>query len=171
MNGKITKFFALICLIAFFASENEAKAATSNATATATIAEEIGVGMVGVLDFGTIIPGATPGTVTIAPKPISRSSTGGVTVLNTSYGPALFKITGKKHQYNLAFPSNNYSITISNPDGNTMTVTNFSFDQRNGSFEKNNEASFLVGGRLNVAANQPTGVYTGTFVVNITYTN
>jgi hypothetical protein len=167
------RFLYIIGLAALLlASGNDAQAAEG--TATATIGSPIGVSAVSDLAFGTIIPAsATAGTVIINPDTGARSLTGGVTLVNSTYGPALFAVIGPaKRPFHVDLPNN--TITISSPAGGTMQVKNFTTSSdlngsKNGKFDAAGNASFKVGGTLTVAANQATGLYTGTFTVNVNY--
>jgi hypothetical protein len=162
----------IIGLVVLLASRNEVQAV--EAGATALISSPIGVTVLSDLDFGTIIPAsAAAGTVIIDPDTGVRSLTGGVTLVNSTYGPALFAVIGPAGKpYHVQFVNN--TITINNPAGATMQVTNFSTNSElNGSknykFDAAGNASFKVGGTLTVAANQAKGLYKGTFAVNVNY--
>ena len=167
------KFLHIIGLAALLlASGNDAQAAQG--TATATIANPAGVTVLSDLAFGVIIPAtAVAGTVIIDPTSGARSFTGGVTLVNSTYHPALFAVVGpatKPYHVHLV----NDTITITNSAGATMQVKNFSTNSElNGSknykFDAAGNASFKVGGTLMVAAKQATGIYKGTFALNVNY--
>jgi hypothetical protein len=170
LHNKLIHIIGLAALL--LASGNDARA--TEGTATATIANPVGVTVLGDLAFGTIIPAsAAAGTVIINPDSGARSLTGGVTLVNSTYSPALFAVIGSANRpFHVNIPNN--TISISNPAGATMQVTNFSTSSelngaKNGKFDASGNASFKVGGTLTVAANQSTGFYTGTFVVNVNF--
>ncbi len=178
MNRNI---LSIIWMLLFFAFGSEAQAATASTSATATIVAPVGIGFLNDLDFGTIVPGATQtGTVTVNPATGARTPAGGVTLVNSLYGAALFNITGSPST------SNNTSrfhinlpvrITIRNTANTniTMMVDIFTSDlQQNGNngvytgtFDGTGSASFHVGGTLNVGINQAPGAYSGIFTVDV----
>lgn len=159
----------------FLAFGSRAQASTSSTSATATIVAPVSLGLVRDLDFGTIIPGAIQGTVSVNPATGVRTPAGGVTLVNSIYGAALFNITGTRDRaYTIKFP--NKSITIKNASNKTMTVNLFTSDLPgsgngiyNGTYDASGKALFHVGGTLTVAANQAPGAYTGTFNVEVNY--
>lgn len=124
------------------------------------------------LDFGSLIPSATTGTVTINPNTSARSTTGGVTAASGSFHPAEFITQGTPNRrVNIKLP--NGSILLTRVGGGaTMTVTNMT---RNGSppnstpLDASGLLTFRVGGQLNVTANQMPGSYVGSFTVDVQY--
>ena len=170
------KIIAFSYMVLISASSSKIDAATSIAECTATIAPgitankntETSTG--GDLTFGTIIPGSSSGTITITPLTSTRSSSGGVVLVNSISGPATFDVTGAANSpYTVTLP-NNGTITISN-GSNTMTVNSFSASPTSGNSTLNSQglSSFKVGGKLEVHANQPAGSYSGTFDVTVGY--
>ncbi|MEO0882854.1 MAG: DUF4402 domain-containing protein, partial [Pseudomonadota bacterium] len=63
------------------------------------------------------------------------------------------------------------SVQIANAASDTMTVDSFAAASLDGSFALSGAGAdaFNVGGTLTVAANQPAGEYTGTFIVSVEY--
>lgn len=122
------------------------------------------------LDFGTLITGATAGTVTINPRTDARTRTGGLTLIGGGTpGAARFTATGT--------PAVNAFITIGTAPvltrvsgTETMAVSNMTL---NGGRTRRIPASGIldvrVGGRLNVAANQRDGLYSGSFNLTVDY--
>jgi Mat/Ecp fimbriae major subunit len=156
----------------------QAMAAGANeatATASAKIVQPITVNrIVGELNFGNVIPGATAGTVVWSPYELS--ATGGVKLPGTAKNAErpLFQVGGEVGlTYTLTFPS---SITIESGSGEQMTVDNF-----NPYFFATDAATphpihndpyenyFVVLATLNVGANQAVGTYTGSFAVSANY--
>jgi hypothetical protein len=95
LHKKLISIIGLAALL--LASGNDAQAAQD--TATATIGSPIGVSVLSDLTFGTIIPeSATAGTVIINPDTGARSLTGGVTLVNSTYGTPLFAVIGPRQK-------------------------------------------------------------------------
>lgn len=166
-------------MLLFFPFGINVQAATSSTSATAEIIAPVSIGLSRDLDFGTIIPGAIQtGTVTVNPATSARTPTGGVTLVNSIWGAALFNITGqpttarRTHGFNITLPK---SITIKNAANKTMTVDIFTSDLSQdgnngvytGTFDGTGRASFHVGGTLNVGINQDPGAYSGNFTVQV----
>lgn len=162
-----------------------AQSSTVNANASATILTGISCAKDGTfftggdLLFGTLIPSATAGTVTIAAQSdyaTSRSISGGVTGIAysssnayTKFGPAAFIITGEpSYAYSLTIPSS--SISILN-GANSMVVSNWTCSMTSGAntMPGSGTKAFEIGGKLAVGANQVAGYYTGEFSVTVNY--
>lgn len=131
------------------------------------------------LDYGQIIPGNTAGTV-VMDSTGAVSTTGGVIQVDGTQSPALFWGFGTFRQTVLInSDSNTYVLTR---DGGTETMlmdqvligsqppiiinTNprrFRIVNPDGYF------SFTIAGRLQVAANQEPGVYSGEFTIQLEY--
>ena len=121
------------------------------------------------LDFGSVIAGASLGTVVISPAG-ARSSTGGVFLTGATFGAAGLDVQlcgaagPKKFTVTLQTPS----ITISDGSGGTMTVDTFTGNPTLGTSVTGSTSSstrIWIGGTLHVAANQAPGLYAGTFTV------
>ena len=122
------------------------------------------------LRFGSIIPSATAGTVTINPFTEARTSTGGVTLVGATFSAAKFAgLSSNPSHLKIDVP--NGLITLTHTNGvNTMTVGSFTLNGNKNDWVTSNEVFvFNVGGRLNVGANQVAGTYTGTFNVTVNY--
>jgi spore coat protein U-like protein len=170
------KFIVLSCtvLMLFFGYQEKGKSAESLATATIAVGitetKDTQTPTGGDLAFGTIIPGSSTGTVTIVPSTAARSYSGSVQLVSSISGPAAFTVSGTPNSsYSVTLPEND-RITISN-GSDTMEVNSFSISRSSGSSTLGNDglASFRVGGKLEVEANQPPGNYTGTFAVTVAY--
>jgi hypothetical protein len=150
--------------------------ATATANATGTIIEGLSIVKVTDLDFGDNIAGATPGTITLTPVNFGNSIptvsvTGGVTHLPGETN-ALFSVFGESGRFvNVTLPAT--PLTITSPNSDTMVVRDFITNAGvNPSFEllpPNGHRGFGVGATLDVAANQPTGTYSNTFDVTVSY--
>ncbi len=119
----------------------------------------------GDMDFGTMVPTGTAGTVTVTPAG-ARSSVD-VDLFGGFPAAASFDVTGEKDSnYSITFPS---SATLTS-GGNTMTIDTF-IDDAGASPQLSGSGSdtFNVGATLNVGATQASGTYSGTFSVTVNY--
>ncbi|UVO55098.1 DUF4402 domain-containing protein [Sphingomonas sp. SUN039] len=149
---------------------DRADAATRAANGRARTLRPIVLANSRALDFGTLITGVTAGTVTINPRTDARTRTGGLSLVGGGApGAARFTATGT--------PAVNAFITIGTAPvltrvsgTETMTVSNMTL---NGGRTRRIPASGIldvrVGGRLNVAANQRDGLYSGSFNLTVDY--
>lgn len=156
-------------LIAATLAATPAVAATDDARGRATVLRPISVVRTGDLDFGTILRGTTAGRVVINASTGARTVTGGVLVAGGTPRRATFTITGTPRRV-VTIRLTPTSTTLSNGNGGTMLVNAFTL---NGSANRRLSATGTialgVGARLNVAANQADGNYTGTFNLTINY--
>ncbi len=138
---------------------SQAKAVDVTADALATVTTPLAVLQTQALDFGELSPSATAGTIVAS----TGATTGGVTQINPG-NDAEFSVTGQTSTtYNITVDP---TATLSN-NGNSMTanLTAPATDTINGG----GNDTFNVDGTLQVAANQPSGVYTGTYNVSVNY--
>ncbi len=156
-------------LIAATLATTPAVAATDDARGRATVLRPITVVRTGDLDFGTILRGTTAGRVVINASTGARTVTGGVLVAGGTPRRATFTITGTPRRV-VTIRLTPTSTTLTNGNGGTMLVNAFTL---NGSANRRLSATGTialgVGARLNVAANQADGNYTGTFNLTINY--
>lgn len=121
------------------------------------------------LDFGTIIPNGG-GTVTIAPNG-SISTTGGVAAAGGAPHPAAFSFDRQIFVDYPAYagPGAGDSIELINPadPSRPMQLHDFTTDFSFFSYFFQSNYTFHVGGTIDVAADQPPGVYSGTFTVTL----
>jgi Domain of unknown function (DUF4402) len=129
------------------------------------------------MEFGSIIPGNTAGTVTLSPSNV-RTATGGIVLVGSGQQAGRFAGRGSFLQ-RVRIRITPTPIVLTGP-GPSMTVTNVTIDpqgtlsQIGGSpnyriLPLNGIFWFNVGGRLNVGANQPAGSYSGTFNATLDY--
>lgn len=129
------------------------------------------------LDFGRIIPANVAGSVTITTDNV-RTATNGIVLVGNDFQVSRFAGMGVQNQ-RVRVRITPATVTLSGP-GPSMTVNNFAIgpqptlQQIGGSpnyriVPANGIFSFTVGGRLNVGANQPAGIYSGTFTATIDY--
>ena len=129
------------------------------------------------LEFGSVIPSATAGTVTLSVTS-TRTATGGVLLTGTGHQAARFAGRGSQNQrVRIRITPN--TITLTGP-GPAMTVDNFVIGpaptlQQIGASPNYRIVPadgifwFTVGGRLHVGASQPAGTYAGTFSATLDY--
>ena len=149
-----------------------AQAASTTADATATIITPISIAKVNDLRFGTFAVGGSLGTVVIATGG-GRSATGGVVLPagSAAGGAASFTVTGEADAtYTVTLPAG--AATITKGGGVNMTVDTWTSNPGTGvgagTLTLGTE-TLLVGGTLNAAASQASGVYTGSFSVAVEY--
>lgn len=136
----------------------------------------------GELNFGLVNASASVGTVVLSTTNVATAS-GGVNLTSTTGTTvAAFAISGsvgKTYAVSFASPSATLSGTSGDALANTatMTVDNFAVrtasagvDGLIGTLDATTGAdTFVVGGTLNVKANQDEGEYEGEFVVTVAY--
>lgn len=137
-------------------------AATVTANADARVIAPLVVTQTAGMNFGDLSVGGTGGTLLIDTAgtltPSADVDTAGGTVQAGAYGVA--GEAGKA--YTVSFPAN---ATLTS-GGNTMTVDTFT---ENSAASPTVPATFNVGGTLNVGANQPAGLYQGTYTITVNY--
>ena len=124
------------------------------------------------LDFGTVLASAAAGQVIINATSGLRSVSGGVTGVAINPGHRA-QFTG------YGTPATNVSLSLTYPafltSGTNVVavdpVLGMYFDAGGATRTINAAGTFQVGvgGAFNIAANQPNGVYTGTFTVTAQY--
>lgn len=141
---------------------------TEPANASANIIAPITLTKVTDLVFGDIVPNTTAGTVVMNTSGTVTGTTGGVTALASTRNAATFTVAGQTGRAYTVSPIAN--ITISNVAGPDMII-NPSSDCGGGACVVGvaGGTTVRVGGTLNVGANQPAALYTGTFSVTVTY--
>jgi Domain of unknown function (DUF4402) len=151
--------------------------ATGTGTAEASVIERFQIVNDDSLRFGTFTRPSSAGTLSIAVNGTVTGTAGMTTTYSVPQsgagrGPASFHLNGTRNRLvQVSLPG---SFNITNAQGVTMSV-----DQlvRNASNNGNQDVRLsntgyfllLVGGRLNVAANQAGGTYLGNFDVTVTY--
>ena len=144
-------------------------AATANATGTASVLKSLSIlKQADLYCVELVATGA--GTAIVNPVSGAITTTGGVTRAGTSGHAASFTATGSKNSVVLIRIPNSAVTLTRVGGGGTMTVSNWTLDgATNRKVPLNNAFTFAVGGRLNVAAGQPEGDYSGTFTVTVQY--
>ncbi|MEM8616153.1 MAG: DUF4402 domain-containing protein [Pseudomonadota bacterium] len=118
------------------------------------------------LYFGTVAPSLTAADDVVVSAAGGKTCGSELTCLTNDHTAAAFMVTGEADKtYTISLPS---SVTIANGAGGTMSIDQFTGSKAGGTLVSGTD-TFTVGGTLNVAANQATGEYTGTFVVSVDY--
>ena len=128
------------------------------------------------LDFGTLIGGATGGTVTINPVTNARTTGGGVTPVGSAAQRAVFQGTGG---ILLITVSGSTSVTLTRAGGGAAPMTaslvraastsSGGIALLGGTLLPSGVQTYYIGGTLTVPANQPEGDYSGTFTLTVNY--
>ncbi len=120
------------------------------------------------LNFGKILPFGSAGSVTVSVTGVATASNAFIADASDAQASSWTVNGVPGAPYAISLPSSN--VTITNGTEN-MTVSNFT--RSGGStqlfLDAGGNANFNVGARLNVGANQPAGVYAGTFNVTVNY--
>jgi hypothetical protein len=164
---------ALICG-ALLASAG-AQAATQTGTSRAVALRPITLVNATPLDFGSIVPGVTNGTVTINARTGVRTRTV-VTLVGSTFSRAQFVAAGTVGRV-VTLTVNAPTIVLTS-GVNTMAINTLRVSANGGAvrtFGQNytipatGVITYNVGGRLNVTANKPAGLYNGTFALTLNY--
>jgi len=167
---------SFMCMFVAFMTAPAAIAQTASADSRAVTIGPMSVVKIADLDFGSMIAGTSAGTVTVDTRNGNVSDTGGVTRVGGTTSRAEFIIYGPQNQIvRITVPT---AITISRDAGGAnMAVDQMSIGNSNRSFgrtvlgrlSREGVVSLTVGARLNVAANQQEGAYSGTFDMTVDY--
>lgn len=119
------------------------------------------------LNFGIILPFGSNGSITVGSNGVATANNAFISDA-TNVEASSWAVNGiPGAPYAVTLPAG--SVTISNGSEN-MTVSNFT---RSGGtqliLDAGGNGGFNVGARLNVGANQPEGIYAGTFNVTVNY--
>lgn len=159
------KFLLAVALLGLSAN---AAAQTASSTIDVEIeSRAITLANTGGLNFGKVLPYGSAGNIYINPNSGAPSASNAFISDATNIRASSWAVTGiPGAPYAVTLPT---SVVISNGTEN-MTVNTFG---RSGASQQYLDAagnsSFNVGARLNVGANQPVGIYTGTFNVTVSY--
>jgi len=161
------KLIKILTLIGFTAGISaQSLAADVEADAGAKIVAPLQISNNTALYFGTIAPSLTSADNVIVSPAGTKSCGAELTCLTDDHTAANFKVSGEADaSYTIELPN---SINIANGAGGSMVVDGFTGSKSSGTLVSGAD-SFNVGGTLGVAANQPSGEYTGSFVVSVEY--
>jgi hypothetical protein len=163
-TAALTVLFALVVSGPAGAQSNSA---TSSCNATATIVTGLSLVKTADLNFGSVVPGASAGTVVMTPAG-ARTAAGGTSLGSaTGASAGAFQVSGLGGAaYSITLPA---ATTITS-GANNMTVNTFtSTPNGTGSLNGGGNQTLAIGATLQVGASQPTGTYTGSFNVTVTY--
>ncbi len=157
----------LISLMAAAAMvSGQALAVDVETDAGAKIVAPLEISNVTALYFGTVAPSLTAADTVVVSPAGAKTCGAELTCLSDDHTAAKFNVSGAADaSYTIDLPK---SIEISNGAGANMSVDNFTGSKSDGTLTAG-EDDFTVGGTLDVAANQATGEYKGTFVVTVEY--
>lgn len=178
---------ALVAALAMLsASPVRAQVVVASGSAEAVVVSPLALVANEALNFGRVAPGAAAGTVLLNPDTLACTTTGPIARAGVCQ-PAEFTGMGTRRMtVRIQIPT---TVTLTRVGGpQTMTVTGLALDTTpdltfqggNGNGLGNGNRryqiaptsgifTFRVGGTLNVGANQPGGVYNGSFVVTVQY--
>ena len=129
------------------------------------------------LDFGSVIPSNAVSRITLTPAGVS-TATGGAVLVGNDHQSARFAGMGTVLQrVRIRITPNNILLTGPGP---AMTVDNWTIDPQGTLLQLGASPNYLilplngvfwfrVGARLTVGANQPAGLYSGTFDATLDY--
>jgi hypothetical protein len=159
---------AALCVAGFAA--HPALGATASASSEGVIVAPNTLIKTDDLMFGSIMPSATAGTVTIAAATGARTSTGGATPVGAGYQRAEFVGMAPIGIFtNVTLPSG--TTTLNRVGGGASMNATLAVEGGTGIrwFPGTGVQTFRVGGTLNVGANQTAGQYLGTFTLQVDY--
>jgi hypothetical protein len=164
----IGKYIIAACAAAAVAPLTAAPVpATTDASGKALILIPLTLTKVADLDFGTVIPASSSGTVTIAADGSGQSTTGGVTPVTSVTGTrAVFAGAGSPNQQVAIFLAP--PASLSDGAGHSMGIS-LGLESSSVTIDSTHAFFVGVGGTVNVGPNQADGLYTGTFTVLAQY--
>lgn len=162
MNKIITGIFILIAYTGF----SQASASVSIIT-SAEIVDPIKISKTVDLNFGSVIGGYNPGSLTLSPD--GTRSANGVEISNAIPGevnPAEAIITHGNNNYSITLPSTFSLFNNVNPS-QSLIIDNFTVVPTPSS-EENGTDVLKIGATLNLEANQVSGIYSNPLGFNVT---
>ncbi|NLT02957.1 MAG: DUF4402 domain-containing protein [Bacteroidales bacterium] len=121
------------------------------------------------INFGTVSRASIAGSVTVTADE-TRTSTGGVSVLNSSsFSAAPFGVSGENSAtFNITLPVNG-TVELTRSGGSEKMAVNDFTHNSNLLLSTGGTSTFNVGATLTVAADQVPGEYSGSFSVTVAY--
>jgi spore coat protein U-like protein len=161
---------AVAALAVIVSSQAMAADATAKAGVGATIVVPIAIEKAQDLEFGSIAPGLSDGTVSVSTDDV-RTGSGDLNLLSVGNTPqaAGFVVMGSPEAtYTITLPK---QINVLNEAGTEkMAVDEFTSNPDGaGVLDAKGRQSLKVGATLHVAASQAAGRYTGNFAVTVEY--
>jgi hypothetical protein len=143
----------------------------ATASAAAKIVKTIEINKVADMNFGTMSTPSAPATVILSPLGGRTPSGPEISLLSqapTALASSYTTVGDNNAAYSITLPANG-SINVTS-GANTMAITDFTCSEPlTTAFSVTGTGAFTVGAKLNLAANQPAGSYTGSFDVTIAY--
>ena len=162
---------ALLLPIVFLAGHAPATAAPAIAgsDSRAIVVTPLSLVQVEDLDFGTLVPSALSGVITIDATTGNRTAIGGVTAYGSSLAHRAYFV-GAGTEGQLVTIMLGPAPTLSDGSGNSMPVLALTLDGPSlRTIPPHRAVHIWVGGILSVNANQEPGEYTGTFTMTVNY--
>ena len=166
MRRNMFKLVAVVVFTTLAATSSFAQVSAS-ATATASIIAPLTITESANMNFGTLIPSTTAGTVVLSPAGALTPTN--VTPSGSGVTAASFAITGTGSlTFSITLPADGYQITSG---ANNMVLNSFSSSLGASGSLSGGTATLNVGATLVVGASQASGTYTnGTgFQVTVNY--
>ncbi len=170
MGTRHVIFAATIAALALAGAPAAAATPATQADGKALILVPLTLTKIQDLDFGSVIPSAVSGVVTLDASTSARTVAGGVTLVPSDAGfHGYFAGAGSPNQQ--VIMTMNPPSQLTDPAGDNITVLALTFDGSAIRTIDPTTRAFLVGvgGSIQIAANQPNGVYTATFDVTANY--
>jgi len=149
-----------------------AQAAPATAIAKGTVLQSLTLVKQSDLDFGTVAPDSVnPGQVVVDPDSGARTTSGAVVALPGAFSRAQFNgsgTAGKTVQISLGQPAGGVIVNGGNSVAALLTLDSAS-SATSMTIPVGGVFSVYVGGTFDIAANQPSGVYSAQFDVTATY--
>lgn len=149
-----------------------AYAGTQQSSADANVLQPLQIINTSDLRFGTILRGTSAGTIVVNPTTGARTRTGpatGPTLVGNDGAAAQFLTYGGPLQF-VQITRGPLPVLTRQSGGGTMNVTQLTLNGATTRFLSSAGLLDLrVGGTLSVGANQPSGRYSGTFDITVTY--
>jgi hypothetical protein len=167
---KLTVLFAGLFLMTIAVQNVNAQTSATEADvpASALIISPIAITLTNDgLEFGTLVPSGTDGTVTVPPTGARSGVDVGFISQEDEYASAAFNVTGEaNYTFSITLPAN---INLTN-GAETMVVEDFTASlPLTGNAIASVGTPFTVGATLNVGGSQAAGTYTGEFDVTVDY--
>lgn len=160
-------FTSLAAMMVLLCVSETGMAASAVTTIKVSVVRFLSITNTSLLEFGTVSPSKTAGTVFINTDG-NRFTTGGVTIdPGGLFTPAKFYIEGKPDsQFTITLP---IKVVLRDGNGNTIDVDNFQTDITAGQLNSSGTLEINVGGQINLDPSQAGGDYSGTMVVELNY--
>jgi len=169
-TGAVAALAAWLCLL----SVQPAKAQTASGQANVDVRQPLTVVKNSDLDFGAFVAGTTNSEFRIdAVTGVMAQLNGNAIAMGGTTSRASFTATGTPFQQANIRRSQNSIDIVRDGGSETMRVNDFWLGNRAGLrdqvLDASGQATYFVGGKLRIGANQAAGIYRGTFNVTIEY--